>query len=171
MRAFLTREARECLRTLRHLCLGVCDTRGFEQRNDCWDSCRGTRWSTYHHASHDWCTDGSSHRGCYLVCLLQSVSNRWGVIGEDKDWRGGNLFLENVKGGLFFGAPFPFIAEDTDMEFKTAWNAGVIMHMQNASRPLEQNLGLAKDVPCFSNHFTTHLHTDMENRWKREGLG
>ena len=95
----------------------------------------------------------------------------FGVIGEDKDWRGGNLFLENVKGGLFFGAPFPFIAEDTDMEFKTAWNAGVIMHMQNASRPLEQNLGLAKDVPCFSNHFTTHLHTDMENRWKREGLG
>ena len=81
MRAFLTCEARECLRILRCLCFGVCDTRGLERHDGRWDLYRGMRWSTYHHASHDWHTDGSSHRGCYLVCLLQSVSNRKGDKG------------------------------------------------------------------------------------------
>ena len=89
---------------------------------------------------------------------LEAIYPLMGEIGEVK-----SLFDEESQ--------MVSIAEDTDMEFKTAWNAGVIMHMQNASRPLEQNLGLAKVVPCFSNHFTTHLHTDMENRWKREGIG
>ena len=81
MRAFLTREAREHLCILRHLCFGVCNTRGLEQCDSHQDLYRGTRWSTYHCASHDWCTDGSSHRGRYSVCLLQSVSNRWGDKG------------------------------------------------------------------------------------------
>ena len=36
------------------------------------------RWSTYHCASHDWCTDGSTHRGCCMVCLLKMFSDRLG---------------------------------------------------------------------------------------------
>ena len=73
MRAFLTHEARERLHILRHLCFGVCNTRGLKRHDGCWDSYRGMRWSTYCRASHDWHTDESSHRGCYSVCLLQSV--------------------------------------------------------------------------------------------------
>ena len=38
-------------------------------------------WSTYHHASHDWHTDGSSH-GCHcVVCLLKTFSNWRGDKG------------------------------------------------------------------------------------------
>ena len=45
MRAFLTREARERLRILRHLCFCVCDTRGLKRHNGHWDLYRGMRWS------------------------------------------------------------------------------------------------------------------------------
>ena len=81
MRAFLTREARECLCILRHLCFGVCDTRGLKWCDGHWDLYRGTRWPTYPCASHYWHTKGSSHKGCYVVCLLQSVSYRLGDKG------------------------------------------------------------------------------------------
>ena len=79
VRAFLTCEARECLHTLRCLYFGIHDTRGLYRCDGHWDLYRGTRWSTYCHASHDWHTDRSSCRGRYSVCLLQSVSNRWGT--------------------------------------------------------------------------------------------
>ena len=95
MRAFLTHEARERLCILRHLCFSVCDTRGLEQCDGRWDSYRGMRWSTYCCASHNWHTDRGSHRGRYLVCLLQSVSNRWGDKGTTYD--GMHLCLSHLS--------------------------------------------------------------------------
>ena len=31
----------------------------------------------------------------------------FGVIRKNKDWSGGDLSFEDIKGRLFFGAPFP----------------------------------------------------------------
>ena len=105
MRAFLPHEAIECLHILRHLCFGVCNTRGLEQCNGHWDSYRGTRWSTYHHASHDWCTDGSSHRGHCVVCLLKTFSNRLGDKGTAYYCMHLHMFSFPPLLAFFLGAP------------------------------------------------------------------